>query len=241
VPIRLASIVETHNSDSEITRTRFRNLTVFSSVRQGNRRLAVLLNGEDSDMVSANATSNESQLLAAAAGGDSDAFGQLFLAYRDRLITAVIGIVRCRSDAEDVVQEAFMQAYIKLNTFKARSTFYTWIYRIAVNTALSHGRRQRVRTSLENTRDLMGEEPEDPSGAPSERMMRDEHAAAIQGAFASLSQDYRTILMLRGVEGHDYDTIAKTLKLKPGTVRSRLHRARTELREQLDDAMYCHA
>ena len=192
-------------------------------------------------MVSANIASNESQLLADAAKGNSEAFGQLFLAYRERLVMAVTGIVRCRSDAEDVVQDAFMQAYIKLGSFQAKSTFYTWIYRIAVNMALSRGRRQRVRVSLENTRDVMGDEPEDPNGSPSERMMRDEHATEIKKAFASLGQDYRAILMLRGVEGCDYETIAKTLKLKPGTVRSRLHRARTQLREQLDDAMYCHA
>ena len=191
-------------------------------------------------MVSANIASNESQLLADATKGNSEAFGQLFLAYRDRLVAAVTGIVRCRSEAEDVVQDAFMQAFVKLRSFQAKSTFYTWIYRIAVNMALSRGRRQRVRVSLENTRDVMGDEPEDPNGSPAERMMRDEHASKIKTAFASLGQDYRAILMLRGVEGHDYQTIAKMLQLRPGTVRSRLHRARTHLREQLDDALYCH-
>jgi RNA polymerase sigma-70 factor (ECF subfamily) len=184
---------------------------------------------------------NERQLLADAASGDSEAFGQLFLAYRNRLLTAVIGIVRCRADAEDVVQNAFMQAYVKLDSFEGKSAFYTWIYRIAVNMALSHGRRQRVRVSLENTRDVMGEEPEDPNGSPSERMMRDEHATKIRKAFGALRQDYRSILGLRGIEGFDYQQIAEMLKLKPGTVRSRLHRARTQLREELDDALYCHA
>jgi RNA polymerase sigma-70 factor (ECF subfamily) len=82
---------------------------------------------------------------------------------------------------------------------------------------------------------------EDANGLPSERMMRTEHADRIKTAFGTLRHDYRAILMLRGIEGHDYDTIARMLDLKPGTVRSRLHRARTELREELDDAMYCHA
>jgi RNA polymerase sigma-70 factor (ECF subfamily) len=107
--------------------------------------------------------------------------------------------------------------------------------------ALSRGRRQRVRASIENAVDIQGEDPADPSESPETRMMRDEHAKLIDEAFGSLREDQRVILMLRGVDGCDYQTIALKMKLNPGTVRSRLHRARTELREQLDDAMYCYA
>jgi RNA polymerase sigma-70 factor (ECF subfamily) len=187
------------------------------------------------------AACREDDLLADLMRGDSEAFSRLFIAYYERLVTAVTGIVRCRADAEDVVQDAFIQAYIKLDSFQAKSTFFTWIYRIAVNNALSHNRRHRLKASLETKREIAGDELEDAIGPPSERMMRAEHAARIKNAFGSLRHDYRAILMLRGVEGHDYDTIARMLGLKPGTVRSRLHRARTELREELDDAAYCHA
>ncbi len=192
-------------------------------------------------MVNANALNSENELVAAAINGSADAFGELVQKYRERLLSAVTTIVRCPADAEDIVQDAFIQAYIKLASFKGKSSFYTWIYRISVNMALSRSRRQRVRAVVERTRDILGEDPQDPNDSPETRMMRNEHAMQIQQALGSLREDQRVILMLRGVDGCDYQTIALKMELKPGTVRSRLHRARTELREQLDDAMYCHA
>jgi RNA polymerase sigma-70 factor (ECF subfamily) len=192
-------------------------------------------------MVNANALNSESELVAAAINGRADAFGELVQQYRERLLSAVTTIVRCPADAEDIVQDAFIQAYIKLASFKGKSSFYTWIYRISVNMALSRSRRQRVRAVVERTRDILGEDPQDPSESPETRMMRNEHAMQIKQAFDSLREDQRIILKLRGVDECDYETIALRMELKPGTVRSRLHRARTELREQLDDAMYCHA
>jgi RNA polymerase sigma-70 factor (ECF subfamily) len=186
------------------------------------------------------AQEREKGLIAAALNGDADAFGRLAQKYRNRLLSAAMGIVHCPADAEDVVQEALFQAYVKLPSFKGKSSFYTWIYRIAVNMALSRGRRQRVRASIENAADIQGEDPPDPSESPETRMMRDEHAELIERAFGSLREDQRVILMLRGVDGCDYQTIAMRMELNPGTVRSRLHRARAELRERLDDGMYCH-
>jgi RNA polymerase sigma-70 factor (ECF subfamily) len=191
-------------------------------------------------MANSNALSKENELIAEAMNGNADAFGELVQNYRDRLLSAVTTIVRCPADAEDIVQDALVQAYVKLASFQGKSSFYTWIYRISVNTALSRGRRQRVRASVEQARDIQNEDPADPKESPETRMMRDEHATLIKQAFGSLREDQRVILMLRGVDGCDYQTIALRMELKPGTVRSRLHRARTELREQLDDAMYCH-
>ncbi len=192
-------------------------------------------------MVNANALNSENELVAVAINGNADAFGELVQKYRERLLSAVTTIVRCPADAEDIVQDAFIQAYIKLASFKGKSSFYTWIYRISVNMALSRSRRQRVRAVVERTRDILGEDPQDPNESPETRMMRNEHAMQIKQAFDSLREDQRIILKLRGVDECDYETIALRMELKPGTVRSRLHRARTELREQLDDAMYCHA
>ena len=192
-------------------------------------------------MSNTKAAANESQLIAQAVNGNPDAFGQLVRAYQDRLFTTVVQIVRCRADAEDVVQDAFVQAYVKLRSFKGKSSFYTWLYRIAVNMALSRGRRMRVRRSVEKPRERFSEEPQDPNGSPSERMEREEHAGEIRSALESLSEEHRAILVLRGVEGFDYQTIAQILNLSPGTVRSRLHRARIQLREQLDQSHCCYA
>jgi RNA polymerase sigma-70 factor (ECF subfamily) len=149
--------------------------------------------------------------------------------------------VHCRTEAEDVVQDAFVQAYIKLPTFRGTSCFYTWIYRIAVNMALSRGRTRRLRGTYEISSDTMLDEPQDPGESPVDRLMRKEHATEIQKALAALSKEHRAILVLRGVEGCDYHTIAKILKLSPGTVRSRLHRARAQLRERLEETRCCHA
>jgi RNA polymerase sigma-70 factor (ECF subfamily) len=184
---------------------------------------------------------NENQLIVQAVSGNPEAFGQLVREYQDRLFTTVIHIVHCRADAEDIVQDAFVQAYVKLGSFKGKSSFYTWLYRIAVNMALSRGRRMRARRSVERPREGTGEEPHDPNGSPSERLEREEHAGEIRIALESLSEEHRAILVLRGVEGFDYETIAQILNLSPGTVRSRLHRARTQLREQLDQSHCCYA
>jgi RNA polymerase sigma-70 factor (ECF subfamily) len=165
----------------------------------------------------------------------------LVRAYQDRLFTTVIHIMPCRADAEDVVQDAFVQAYVKLRSFQGKSSFYTWLYRIAMNMALSRGRRMRVRQSVEQPREGVVQEPQDPGSSPSERMERLEHAGEIRNALASLSEEHRVILVLRGVEGFDYQTIAEILNLNPGTVRSRLHRARMQLREQLDETHLCTA
>ena len=187
------------------------------------------------------ALANERQLVQHAARGNSEAFGQLVRAYEHRLFSTVIHIVRCRAEAEDIVQDAFVQAFVKLNSFRGGSSFYTWLYRITVNLALSRGRRRRVRQSLEETQDVTLDEPADPRGSASDPLMRQERASEIQRALASLSEDQRSILLLRGVEGFDYETIGQILNLNPGTVRSRLHRARAELRAKLDEPAGCSA
>jgi RNA polymerase sigma-70 factor (ECF subfamily) len=148
-------------------------------------------------------------------------------------------------EARDVVQEAFVQAFVKLETFRGSSAFYTWLYRIAFNVSVSRKRRQRPVLSLERTRDLSGEEPLD-MASPAERMERGERAVQVRRAMAALSEEHRTILVLREIEGFDYDQIADVLDVAVGTVRSRLHRARLELKSilekrvgQLDEFVGC--
>ena len=186
-------------------------------------------------------TGHEGDLVQNAIRGTSEAFGRLVVMYQDRLFTSIIHIVRSHCDAEDIVQDAFVQAYVKLGTFRGGSAFYTWLYRIAINLAISRTRRRRRRLSVEETQEITGHEPPDPGGSPTERLMRAEDAAAIQQALDSLSEDHRAILVMRGVEGFDYETIAKVLGLNPGTVRSRLHRARAQLKRQLHGSLHCHA
>jgi RNA polymerase sigma-70 factor (ECF subfamily) len=172
---------------------------------------------------------NETQLIAAAQGGDAEAYGWLVRKYQDRLCATLQRICPSAADAQDTAQEAFLRAYLKLDTFTGNSAFYSWLYRIAFNVAISEHRRRRVHRAFQR------------SVAPcvhcersDERMLRAERAAQVQQALHGLSPEHRTILELRELEDCDYDEIASILAVPLGTVRSRLHRARLQLRERLD-------
>jgi RNA polymerase sigma-70 factor, ECF subfamily len=177
---------------------------------------------------------DDGQLIRAACQGESAAYGVLVRKYQARLCTSLNHICGSLDDAEDVAQEAFVQAYVKLRTFAGGSSFYTWLYRIAVNAAISRRRRRRERTSVDSQRDELGLEPLDHGERADERLLREERAVQVQWALGQLSDEHRTILVLREVDDCDYDEIAQILELPVGTVRSRLHRARLQLKEQLD-------
>ena len=174
----------------------------------------------------------DSQLIDDTLAGDTKAYGRLVLKYQDRLYNAVIHATGCRDDAEDVVQDAFVQAYVKLDKFQRTSAFYTWLYRIAFNVAISRRRRKRVEYSVEQSREVTGNEPTDKSDGPGERLSRQEDVQRIHNALDQLSEEHRTILVLREMEGCCYETIAEMLTVPVGTVRSRLHRARLQLKEE---------
>lgn len=180
---------------------------------------------------------DERHLIDRSLGGDSDAFGELVRRYQDRLYSAVVHIVRCRAEAEDVVQEAFIQAYVKLQTFKHNSRFYTWLYRIAVNVSISHRRRKRVELSVEQNREASGDEPIDTYAAPSEPLELAERKQKLERAMAQLSEEHRTIIVLRHMDEFSYEELADILEISVGTVRSRLHRARAQLLTYLKTEM----
>ena len=129
---------------------------------------------------------DESQLIEEARQGNAASFGQLVQLHQARLYNAVAHFLGDRVDAEDVVQEAFVQAYVKLHTFQGNSAFYTWLYRIAFNTAVSRRRRKRIETSVDLTRELTGNEPEDAGDAPEDHVIRDERVRQLRGAIPRL-------------------------------------------------------
>ncbi len=177
---------------------------------------------------------DESELIKDALLGNSASYGRLVQIHQNRLYNAIVHFVGDRVDAEDIVQEAFVQAYLKLSSFQGNSAFYTWLYRIAFNTAVSRSRRRRVAASVDLTREQTGDEPEDGGEAPDERLIRDERVRQLHEALGRLSDEHRSILVLRELEGFDYEAIAEVLEISIGTVRSRLHRARMQLREKLE-------
>jgi RNA polymerase sigma-70 factor (ECF subfamily) len=177
--------------------------------------------------------SDDAPLIAATLAGDSAAFGQLVGLYQDRLYNSLLRVVGSAEDAGDIVQDAFVQAYVKLDTFRGSSAFYTWLYRIAFNLAMSHARRGRKTTSLDDMKSSMGSEAVDGQPPPEASMEQREQVEMVHAALAELSTEYRTILVLREIDGCRYEEIAKILDMPVGTVRSRLFRARLALREEL--------
>src|SRR3954453_21776243 len=105
--------------------------------------------------------SDDASLIAATLSGETAAFGQLVTRYQDRLYNSLVRVLSSAEDAADIVQDAFLQAYRKLESFRGGSAFYTWLYRIAFNLAMSHMRRGHKESSLDQMKSLLGAEPTD--------------------------------------------------------------------------------
>ncbi|RLS51809.1 MAG: sigma-70 family RNA polymerase sigma factor [Planctomycetota bacterium] len=173
--------------------------------------------------------------------GHPDAFGELVSKYQRRLVRSLGVILGSWHDALDVAQEAFLLAFQKLDSFRGESAFYSWLFRIAWNAAASLRRKQRVRqgASLDSMREQTGMEPEDsqPASDPSQSMQTSEDQELLRVALGQLGEDYRTALLLKEIEGLSYEQISALTDSPIGTVRSRIHRARQELRGHLDRAL----
>ena len=181
--------------------------------------------------------SDDAQLIRLALDGQSEAFGQLVLKYQDRLFNTVFHVVGHAEDARDIVQEALVQAFVKLASFRGQSAFYTWLYRIAFNVAITHRRRRRPTVSIEHLRESGGMEPVDCEDDPAQALDRKERCCQVRRAMGQLAEEHRAVLVLREIEGCCYESISEILDLPIGTVRSRLHRARLQLREELKEML----
>ncbi|WP_460165777.1 sigma-70 family RNA polymerase sigma factor [Thermostilla marina] len=179
---------------------------------------------------------DDAQLIKATLAGKTAAFGRLVRKYQDRLYNTMLHVAGNGVDAQDVVQEAFIQAFLHLDSFAQESAFYTWLYRIAFNVAATHRRRRKPTVSIEDVRERVGEEPAGQDGGPSEEVERQERCRLVREAIASLPEEHRQVLVLREIDGCCYETIAEILQLPIGTVRSRLHRARLQLKEKLKES-----
>jgi RNA polymerase sigma-70 factor, ECF subfamily len=180
---------------------------------------------------------DDKRLIAECLQGRTAAFGELVQRYQDRLYNTVYRLVGNAEDAQDVVQEAFIHAYQSLTSFKGDSLFYTWMYRIAVNTAISWRRKQRGFVRLQFDQHAGGGmEPADSSNGnqPAHAMEQAEQERRVQVALNRVSPEHRAVLILKDMEGQKYETMAEILQVPIGTIRSRLHRARLELRQVLE-------
>ena len=170
--------------------------------------------------------------------GDSRAFDLLVLKYQNRIVNLVSRFVSDHSEAQDVAQEAFIKAYRAIERFRGDSAFYTWLYRIAINTAKNYlvSRSRRPPTS-----DVDAQDAEQYSvdtrlkdrDTPESELLRAEIATTISAAIEDLPEDLRSAIVLREMQGMSYEDIALTMDCPIGTVRSRIFRAREAIDEKL--------
>ncbi len=172
--------------------------------------------------------------------GDKTAFDILVRKYQHKVVKLVARYVSDQSEALDVTQETFLKAYRAIRKFRGDSAFYTWLYRIAINTAKNYLVAQS-RRPLETDVDLQLENVEGPgpqtlreNATPENLLLRDEIEATVYGAIEALPEDLRTAITLRELEGLSYEEIATAMGCPVGTVRSRIFRAREAINNKLE-------
>ena len=184
------------------------------------------------------AQEEDQQLVERVQRGDKRAFDLLVLKYQHKILGLIVRFVRDPHEAHDVAQEAFIKAYRALANFRGDSQFYTWLYRIAINTAknylVARGRRPpESDISAEDAEFMDGDHDLKDIESPERLMLRDEIEATVHRAIAALPEDLRTALTLREFDGLSYEDIAAVMQCPVGTVRSRIFRAR----EAVDKAL----
>ncbi len=185
--------------------------------------------------------SSDLDLVQRVKNGDREAFNLLILKYQRKVSRLVARLVRNPDEADDVVQEAFIKAYRALPQFRGDSAFYTWLYRIAVNTAKNHLVSQGKRPI--SLSDLASNDSDEESfelpvvstdnNTPEAELMSRQVAEAVNRAVAALPEELRTALSLREIDGLSYEEIAEAMNCPIGTVRSRIFRAREAVAAEL--------
>ena len=184
--------------------------------------------------------SDELALVRAAKAGDISAFEQLVHRYDRNVFRIAQHITQNREDAEDVVQDAFLKSYENLKNFQEQSKFYTWLVRIAVNEALMRLRRRRPERMVSLDEDVKTEEDSMPREVadwtpnPEQQYSQEELRDILQRTIQGLPSSFRTVFVLRDVEGLSTEETAEALGLSIPAVKSRLLRARLQLRERLN-------
>lgn len=176
---------------------------------------------------------DEAAAVRAARAGDKAAFGSLVRLHQKRVLRMVIGMVGDLDTAMDIVQDGFIRAWQAMDIFDVDKPFYPWISRIASNLAINHIRKSSRQTSL----DAETVERSDKSPDPLEKLQLAENDQRFMQALKELPEQYRLVFILRTFEDLGYDEIAERLEIAPGTVDSRLYRARRMLVEKLRDLL----
>ena len=190
------------------------------------------------------ADDDDKELVARCQAGDRNAFRQLFVRYHRRAYGLALGVVHNPDTALDVVQEAFLKAHKHMDSFEGSSSFYTWLYRIVMNVAIDHLRKQQRSPTVDyddavahlEEEAAAGEEailPQLLHGNPAKEFQRKEMREKIEVALAKLSPNHRAVLVMRELDGLSYEEMAKVMKCSKGTIMSRLFHARRNMQKYL--------
>jgi RNA polymerase sigma-70 factor (ECF subfamily) len=166
--------------------------------------------------------------------GEMSAFQELVSRYHQKVYMVILGLLRHREDALEVAQETFFRAYRKINSFQGGSSFYTWLYRIAINIAIDAQRRQKrnpldFRENMDSVLEAQNEVAKDPFSDVHDKELRENLVKAIN----ELTPEHKAVIVLRTIEGLSYKDIGEILGCSEGTVMSRLHYARKRLQDKL--------
>lgn len=178
-------------------------------------------------------------------GGDPLAFEELMRRHYERTYAVIVRMVHDNEKARDLTQECFLRAWRSIGTFARESSFFTWLYQISRNLVISEARRERARPRIKLSIDSApGDaddggriDPEASGISPDGSVLSGERRAALLDAIANLPPDFREVIVLRDVEDLSYEELAQMLEIPVGTVRSRLFRARAELKSRIADLL----
>lgn len=185
---------------------------------------------------------SDQAIIAMVKRGERDAYRIIVERYQDRLVALAQDVLKNRTEAEDVVQESFVKAYLALDSFKGESSFYTWLYRItyhmAIDTRRKSGRRDEISTATtvgneEGAPTLESTLEAPPETGPDVYLERKERATCVDAALKDISPEHRAIILMREVDGLSYEEIAEVVGISKGTVMSRLHYARKRIQQAL--------
>ncbi|MGH7960369.1 MAG: RNA polymerase sigma factor [Candidatus Binatia bacterium] len=173
-------------------------------------------------------------LIAECCAGNTQAFNELVLRHQDSVSTLATRLLADHHEAEDLTQETFLRAYEQIEQFRGEAQFSTWLYRICRNLCLNRLKKKKSDPTSDVEEGTLPEELPDPSGRfPDHVLMKKERQRLIKWALSAMARELREVLMLHHTVQLSYEEIAERLRLPVGTVRSRLHRGRKELKERL--------
>jgi RNA polymerase sigma-70 factor (ECF subfamily) len=217
-------------------RWRLRSRGAVSSDRQNNHRHLYITDPENVNWKSKQLRLDDETLVKQCQRGDSEAMSRLIVRYQDRVYNTILKICNNSDDAAELTQDTFVKVLENITDFRGKSSFYTWLFRVACNEAINFCRR-RFKVASQSLDRGMPMPVDMAAEDPARLAQRKEVIALLTEAISRLDEDHRVVLVLRDIEQMSYNQIAQVLGLELGTVKSRLSRARAMLREILETVL----